>query len=830
MTTGGDDFISARVNFEIPAEASAQMREINTELERLRTNSDAAARSVDSFTRYIQLLNEAQERTSESSRSLAATMERMGALTAKGAQPQVSTAVPTGTHAQPWAGVTEGMGIPQHRTPATIAQVPTGGAQSMFDQLAQEDPRAYLNARAAWGGGKQGELPQVSISQESLDRLAERIAVRDQGQQQEEAKRTAPADRSGGGGGRGRASPQAPQAPWDSWRDRVADWAGTAGTVAGAAGVGGRGLGGMVGRALQNWGTRLQQRGRPDASAPTGGPRIRTAGTGGEEPSIPTEGETEEGVEEPEEGEEEESPRKGGGGGQLGKIGKGLGIAGAGITAGVAAYGAYKKIGGEIQRYRALGQIRGGGFGEGFGYEMQARIMALNPFITTEQSRQIIQSALTQGYTGKEFDTVTAFMASNLKDMNMSVAEQQKLLQAGVHNSNESISGLTQNLTQAFATMKALSQTGYNTLPQREAAFEAVVPGAMAAGMAPKEAIQLGKYVGQEFSGRPGMADLATKIQSAIENKPTAGLFMQQHGGPGGTPINVPGAVAGDPGSIVENMTADQFESAKWNSIKAIADMSPTEGSFIMNMKTLMGVDLTRSEARFLMQQGKLVGTGAQNDPLMAAQQVRDKDEQARKAGKIAQGRKALQDKLGGPFGLGRFGGLGGLGGGNTSISDKDALAYAEKQGFTGQSESLDIEQNLVEAFGGHGFEVGSGKDWKPFDPTNAGMLKDLKSGKIRVREQGDTGQGSKLSDISGALDRSDGTGTGSGRGGAKGSGLSGELKITVHPANMRQVLNVPNYVPITSNEQAANSGFGNATRNNPPPGDGITSRGMRYA
>jgi len=94
------------------------------------------------------------------------------------------------------------------------------------------------------------------------------------------------------------------------------------------------------------------------------------------------------------------------------------------------------------------------------------------------------------------------------------------------------------------------------------------------------------------------------------------------------------------------------------------------------------------------------------------------------------------------------------------------------------------------------------------------------------VREQGGTGQGTKLSDIPNV---SGGTGSGDGRDGNKPSGLSGELKVTVHPANMRAVLNVPNYVPITSNEQAANSGFGNATRNNPPPGDGITSRGMRY-
>ena len=824
MTTGGDDFISARVNFEIPAEASAQMREINTELERLRTNSDAAARSVDSFTRYIQLLNEAQERTSESSRSLAATMERMGALTAKGAQPQVSTAVPTGTHAQPWAGVTEGMGVPAHRTPAVVPQIPTGGAQTMLDQLAQQDPRAYLNARAAWGGGKQGELPQVSISQESLDRLAERIAVRDQGQQQEEAKRTAPA-RGGGGGGRGRASPQAPAAPWESWRDRVADWAGTAGTVAGAAGVGGRGLGGMVGRALQNWGAKLQ-RSRPDPSAPTGGPRIRTAGTGGEEPSVPTEGETEEGVEEPEEGEGEESPKKGGG--QLGKLGKGLGIAGAGITAGVAAYGAYKKIGGEIQRYRALGQIRGGGFGEGFGYEMQARMMALNPFLTTQQSREIIQSALTQGYTGKEFDTVTAFMASNLKDMNMSVAESQKILQEGVHNSNESVIGLTQNLSQSMATMKALSQTGYNTLPERERAFESVSGGAIQAGASPQGAYQLGVEAGQEFSGQPGMADMGANLKNAIMGKPTAGLLLQAHGGPGGTPIKVPGATAGDPGSITEALISNgQFSSAEWNTIAWIAKMS--HGNVMMfqlNMRSLLGVNLNRAEAKKMMDSAGKVGSGAKDDPLVEDQTARDQDAKARRQGQIAQGRKALTDRMGGPFGLG---GIGGLGGANLSIPDDVAQRYAEKHGMTGQSESLDIEQNLVTAFGGHGFEVGAGSDWKTFDPTNADMLRDLKSGKIRVRQKGDTGAGSKLSDIPGATDRSGGPGSGDGRGGTKPSGLSGELKVTEHPANMRHVLNVPNYVPITSNEQAANAGYGNATKNNAPPGDGITSRGMRY-
>ena len=37
--------------------------------------------------------------------------------------------------------------------------------------------------------------------------------------------------------------------------------------------------------------------------------------------------------------------------------------------------------------------------------------MAMDPFLTNEQSRQIIQSALSEGYTGQTFDTVTKFIA-----------------------------------------------------------------------------------------------------------------------------------------------------------------------------------------------------------------------------------------------------------------------------------------------------------------------------------------------------------------------------------------------------------------------------------
>lgn len=122
---------------------------------------------------------------------------------------------------------------------------------------------------------------------------------------------------------------------------------------------------------------------------------------------------------------------------------------GGGVLAGAAAVGAgVQKAGSTYMDVRGEGVQMGGGFAEGAAFESQIRTMAMNPFISTEQSRKIMQSALQSGYTGKEMDTMTEFMAENLKNMNMEVAESTKLLQQNVLKGGQDVGSVQAQLAQ----------------------------------------------------------------------------------------------------------------------------------------------------------------------------------------------------------------------------------------------------------------------------------------------------------------------------------------------------------------------------------------------
>lgn len=137
--------------------------------------------------------------------------------------------------------------------------------------------------------------------------------------------------------------------------------------------------------------------------------------------------------------------------GSLAPLARGAGIAGAGVAAVAGVNAAVQKSGETIQEYRGTGVQMGGGVAEGAAFEAQIRTMAMNPFISTEQSRKMMQSALQSGYTGKEFDTMTEFMADNLKSMNMEVAESTKLLQQNVLKGGQSVEGVQAQLAQNVA-------------------------------------------------------------------------------------------------------------------------------------------------------------------------------------------------------------------------------------------------------------------------------------------------------------------------------------------------------------------------------------------
>lgn len=802
----GEDSVSQRLDFDIDARGLDVAREINTELEHIRVNTEAAARGMDSFTRYVDMLTNAETRAVETSRNLVVWLERIASMQDRMGASPTSTAIPPG-YTAPWTGVAAGMGGGDRgHLPTTI---PTGGAQTSWDALASHDPRAYLNARTAWGGNQTGDIPSGSLNEEALSRLASHLAQRDGDQQLQEVKRNTQQEQP--------SSPTSPSprqtssgsTPWDSWRNRAANWMGHASAAIGALAPGGSGtsLASRLAGGMQSWAkgqadpvnrmqTPASKPPQPSSpSAPSGGPTPSggPAGSGG--------------------GEGDDPDESGGTRSLLGDLGPIAGWAGAGLGLAAGGFAAFQKTGSEIQQYRALGQIRGGGFGEGFGYEMQARMMALNPFITNEQSRQIIQSALTSGYTGQEFDTVTAFMADNLKHMNMSIVDSSKLLQAGQRNSTESAIALTKTLRESLDAIQGMSAFGYASSPQRQAAFSSVYGGLTDAGYSPEQAAMSGRAAGQIFFDRPDMADVGADVEN-LQGNMSFQMMMLSMGGAGGKPLGVD--LGGDPGSLPDILAGrgpGANDDAMWNTLKRFAEMSRGNVFVFQRFMMKFGLKLNRNNAKDLMHRALSYGTGGPGDP---------KAPRTVKTEKHPLGLVGGFKWLGGA--IGDFGDM--LGGGVDALSD--SLGLGDVLPHFGSDPGDDLKKKLSSMYGG-GIEVGDGNHWTPFDPSNKQQLEDLKNGKLKTRRSGDSGGGQGMGQLPSSSQGDPSTGTGAGRSGAvHSSGLSGTLQIQVKPESMRQVLNIPSHVPITANEQQANSGFGTATKNNPPPGDTITTRGSR--
>lgn len=211
-------------------------------------------------------------------------------------------------------------------------------------------------------------------------------------------------------------------------------------------------------------------------------------------------------------------------GGGLTSLGTGLAIGGGALGIGALGLGAVEEGGQVYQGLKNLGQTHNQGAGGGLGYEMGMRMMALNPFITTEQSRQIMMGALNTGYTGKEFDTVTEFMATNLKNMNLQVGDSVKLLTTNVQQGGQSIGGLATQLN----TLQQLSGGSAQTNVQGQQKFIAtsglLTQAGIAGDVSGAQAIQLGQWFQQKTNGQ--VDPLATAGQD-ITNKPLGSLQFQ---------------------------------------------------------------------------------------------------------------------------------------------------------------------------------------------------------------------------------------------------------------------------------------------------------------
>ena len=531
----------------------------------------------------------------------------------------------------------------------------------------------------------------------------------------------------------------------------------------------------------------------------------------------------------------------GGGGGGLGDLLGGLGgmkgVGAAGAVGGgvLAALAAIQEGGTAYQGAKNMGLTRGGGAAEGMGYEMSIKAMAMNPFISSEQSRQIIQQGLRDGYTGQEFDTVTGFVAQNLKDLNMDISQSFALVKKNAMEGGQSIEGLGI----ALDALKESSKTGYRSLPDLLQSYQQTSSALVTGGMSGPAASREASISANTFADNPAAAGSMDQAVQAMANSSTGqALMMYQGGGALGNTAGLPAGalffMGDDAGKglnqALENVLKKKALDAWTREGKPIKGTSRygRAGFFWYNTIQGYGVPWTIQQAKewfdaFIEGKSPVAeGTEKADSSVAAELQPREKGFMERLSGvagaqfgvstnqfKIGAG--AVKDFFTGKFDLDKYG--------------EQTRANLEKHDDMGNPgmriNALDRVRDAYRDHGGVEFVDGEGKKVK-LDQSNADQMNQLAQGQLKVRQRGSEGSGFTLQDAIGKTNEQLQQ-----LGGimARNSTVSGTLNVTIDPAAQRAGVSAPSTVQLTPHEQQANSGYGQATPNNAPPGFRTPSR-----
>jgi hypothetical protein len=751
----GADYVAAKVSFDIDSAGVTSLKELSDQLEKYRTEAEAAARGSKDFVEYLKNMTTVANQAADAQKNLIAQLNLMTSLqqtTMTNQGSAISRGVPQG-YIDPFSGMGTGVG----RTPGDGGSPTLAGAQNYLGNMAQQDPRQYLNWQNQRGNLRTGDVPAQSPGDQDLDQIARRHVDREEVQNRRNAKGD----------------------PYSSLSDRISSMSTGASQLVNELSPGG-GVQGPMG---------LLQRGLGSLSG-----MARASGA-------------------------------------VGTLGAVAGPAALGLGAAAAGYGIYQGVGGAIQGYREMGQIRGGGASEGIGYEMAIRSMAMNPFISTEQARQIISQGLSSGYSGKEFDTVTQFMANNLKDMNMSAAESMAVFKKNVTEGGMTSAGLGTTM----AGLKELAGVPGTTMTQADiTSGYASASGAMIdAGVSGASASAAAASGTQVFAGIENLKEVGSQLQASASNSEMAQGYIRQFGGYASELAGV------DPGGVMEALGGDKGTNATFNTLVHFAKLFHGQAAgrkgwavkqFQMMLRRMFpDISWERNKVQQLMTQ--LLQNG---NPYPAAQ---EQSRQATTAASQIKERGAINRNF-----TRKIGGLGTIGSaigdtaegifnmlqGKTQPDGQDAFDYADTRANMDRVDAASTASNIplmdaiVAAEGGtRNVQVGSGDKWAAFNPNDRKQLEALRDGKMNWRPKGSNSGGQSLADTPNGQGISGGGGPNmfnNEKGGPVNIGVGGVLKIEV-TGDSRNI-RVPDQVRLTANQQAAQQGFGGATLNAPPPGD----------
>lgn len=570
----GDDYVAARLSIDIPEGSVEGIREITQEVERFRVTMEAATRVETDMTRYLEQMTEAAKAATQAQRDLVNTLEGYMSLTGRyGGVPGVppSTGVPGGTFNQPFSGMSAGTGTAASGAgpsrPSSPTDIPT-----QLGQQQQGSPREWMNMQSARGGLTAQDV--INLSPQSIQDLANKIADREQVVREqmlhtkEMTESSVPGRQTGSSaGGLGEVE------------SRVQRATSLAGQVLNEMAPGGSalGMGSLAVRGLQ-WANRksAQVGSRRDSSAR--GP------TSSEPEGLPPEGSPgmgSEAVEEVPGGEVPSTLGSAGAGGLLGgissKLGgltKFLGPVAAAATAGLSIFGAVQAGGNMIQGLRNTASVRGGAAGEGFEVEAKARIMAMNPFITGDQARQIYQAVMSEGYadaSGAGADNVIEFMKKNLTDMNISVADSAKMLRStvigNVKGDPESVAGSVAQLREELDAIRTLSRESVMSTPEYTQGMANLKDTLIAAGASPEAAARAAMTGMEVGSGDQAFKGQFARAQGGLASSPSGGALLRTFGG-----VETPAGLLPQlvPGYLAETGQSDE---ATWNTLRHFAQV-----------------------------------------------------------------------------------------------------------------------------------------------------------------------------------------------------------------------------------------------------------------
>ena len=535
----------------------------------------------------------------------------------------------------------------------------------------------------------------------------------------------------------------------------------------------------MAQRAL-NWGrSKLQQRADASGGGETGSPGQGQAGEGGNN---------------------EDPGDKGTGG--LSGVAKGLGIAGGVVGALTGGFALVEKAGAMEQGWRNIASPRGGGAAQGFELSMRARQLAMDPNISSAQSRQIYQAMVSEGYAnssggGPGADQYLDFFKTGIKQFSLSVDQLTQELRLGRVGHQQVVSAQTIQAYNYQMQQQAKNNQQGPSQQDLQRQFLEYVQSAEAQGASPAAA----------------MADAAQR-NAMYANVPAMAGTEPGPGGVSGATEMIWGGVGPQAGLVGgddykrwamatgQDVQMDETAFKTWAlKFKVMAhDTSDGKDDTNKNWIHASGMFAKHFQKAFPSPEdaytkynqyahpGSVLdkdGKPVTDDPKKAVQQAEDERKQD------TAGDRAIH----------------GVGGSNFW------------QGGSPMTYHNNVTDRILQAYNNDPSQIEvldeNGKPQK-FDLRNKDQQTKLADGTYKWRHTGTNGKGMTEADTPqdpSAINKNY-------KGGASGSStqVSGMLTIKI---DRNGNVTAPASVPLTPNDRAANSGTGTAQKNNPPPGDG---------